>query len=116
VIGSTMNDWLAQEATNETIFREMNEWAEEESDSRVGLDRSMDVYLCECGDARCSAPIRLTRAEYEGIRAYATRFALALDHENPEIDSLVVENERFATIEKSFGMAARIARASNPRR
>ena len=43
-------------------------------------------------------------------------FALALNHENPEIDTLVVENERFATIEKSFGEAARIARATNPRR
>jgi hypothetical protein len=94
----------------------MNEWAEEESDSRNGLDRAMDVYLCECGDSRCTAPINLTRAEYEDIRAYATRFALALNHENPEIDSLVAENERFATIEKSFGEPARIARASNPRR
>jgi hypothetical protein len=27
-----------------------------------------------------------------------------------------VENERFATIEKSFGEAARITRATNPRR
>jgi hypothetical protein len=92
----------------------MNEWTEQDSDSRDGPDRAMDIYLCECGDAKCSAPIRLTRAEYEGIRDYAIRFALALGHENPEIDAVIAETERCATIEKSFGAPARIARASDP--
>jgi hypothetical protein len=109
-------DWEGQEATNETIFREMNEWTRDQLNGGDGDERTIDTYLCECGDARCSAPIRLTRGEYEAVRAYPTRFALALNHENPEIDSLVAENPRFATIEKSFGLAARIARASNPRR
>lgn len=111
-----MADWQAQQAINETIFREMNEWTEDDTDGREGLDRAMDIYLCECGDARCSDPISLTRSEYEGIRSDPTRFALALNHENPEIDSLISENERYATIEKSFGAASRIARAADPRR
>ena len=111
-----MADWRAQEAINQTIFREMNEWTQDDADAREGLERPMDTYLCECGDAGCSDPIRLTRSEYEDIRSEPTRFALALDHENPEIDSVVGENERFTTIEKSFGQASRIARASDPRR
>ena len=111
-----MADWRTQEAVNQTIFRELNEWTEDDIDGRDGLVRPMETYLCECGDAGCSAPIRLTRSEYEDIRSEPTRFALALDHENPEIDSLITENERFATIEKSYGMASRIARASDPRR
>jgi hypothetical protein len=111
-----MADWKDQEAKNQTIFREMNEWTMEEGDGGEGTERTMATYLCECGDERCTAPIRLTRVEYEAVRAYPTRFALALNHENPEIDSLIVENERFATIEKSFGEAARIARATDPRR
>ena len=111
-----MADWKEREATNQTIFREMNEWTMEERGVREGNEPTMDTYLCECGDERCTAPIRLTRVEYEAVRAYPTRFALAPNHENPEIDSLIVENERFATIEKSFGEAARIARSTNPRR
>jgi hypothetical protein len=111
-----MADWRAQEAINQTIFREMNEWTEDDTDAREGHERTMDTYLCECGDAGCSAPISLTRSEYEGIRSVPTRFALALNHENPEIDSVIAENDRFATIEKSFGRASRIARASDPRR
>src|SRR5215470_17689702 len=105
-----MADWRAQEAINETIFREMNEWTEDDTDGRDGLERPMDTFLCECGDAGCSAPIRLTRSEYEGIRSESTRFALAPNHENPEIDTVIAENERFTTIEKSFGVPSRIAR------
>jgi hypothetical protein len=113
---TVMPDWREQEARNETICREMNEWTEEENDARLGPDRPMDSYLCECSDARCTDPIRLTRAEYEGVRSVAVRFAIALDHENPEIDRVVAENDRFATVDKFFGVGSKIARATDPRR
>ena len=111
-----MADWRAQEARNETVFREMNEWTEEENDARFGLERVIDIYLCECSDRRCTDPIRMTRKEYEAIRAEPIRFAIAVDHENPEIDHVVRENERFATVDKLAGAGARIARAADPRR
>ena len=47
------------------------------------------------------------------MRAVPVRFAIALDHENPEIDRVLFENRRFATF---FGAGARIARSSDPRR
>ena len=75
----------------------------------------MDTYLCECSDARCSEPIRLTRAEYEDVRSVAIWFAIAIRHENPEIDRLIDENDRYATVDKFFGYRQRIARATNPR-
>jgi hypothetical protein len=115
-MGELVSDWREQEATNGTIFREMNEWTEEENDARYGVDRPIDDYLCECSDRWCTQQISLTRAEYEAIRAIPVRFAIALNHENPEIDRVLRENERFATIEKFFGVAAKIARATNPRR
>ena len=109
-------DRLAQEATNETIFRAINEWAEQSNDDRVGIDRPMDTLLCECSDRRCTQPIRVTRGEYEAIRASAVRFAIALNHESPEIDRLLYENARFAAVEKFYGVGAAIARATDPRR
>ena len=109
------SDWRELEATNETIFRAMNEWAEDVNDQRLGTLRPMDVYLCECSDRRCSDPISLTRPEYESVRAVPIRFAIALNHENPEIDLVLSENLRFATVEK-YGAGAKIARASDPRR
>jgi hypothetical protein len=110
-----MADWREQEATNETIFREMNEWTEDAAD-QFGPDRSMESYVCECSDRRCTDTIRLSRFEYEAVRAVPVRFAIALDHENPELDLVVTENARFATVDKAFGVGARIARATNPRR
>jgi len=111
-----MLDWREQEATNETVFREMNEWTLEANDARFSADRPPDLYLCECSDRRCTEPISLTRGEYEAVRAVGVRFAIALDHENPEIDLVLFENDRFATVEKFLGAGAKIARASDPRR
>lgn len=111
-----MSDWREQEATNQTIFREMNEWTEEGNDARLGVGHRIDSYPCECSDRSCTEPIRLSRAEYESVRAEPIRFAIALNHENPEIDRLVSENERFATVDKFHGKPARIARRTDPRR
>jgi hypothetical protein len=60
--------------------------------------------------------VSLIRPEYEAMRAVSVRFAIALDHENPEIDRVVSEDQRFATVDKFYGFGARIARASDPRR
>jgi hypothetical protein len=76
---------------------------------------STDVYVCECGDAACRDPISLSRLEYEAVRAEATWFAIAVNHENPELDRVVTENERFTVVEKWLREAAGIARRTNPR-
>ena len=47
--------------------------------------------MCECSDPACRSRIHLTRLEYEAVRGYPTRFAIATDHENPEVDQLVSE-------------------------
>jgi hypothetical protein len=40
-----MTDWMDQEAKNQTIFREMNEWTMEEGDAGEGNERTMDTLL-----------------------------------------------------------------------
>jgi len=80
------------------------------------MHEGMDICLCECSDRRCADPISMTRPEYEAVPAVPVRFAIALDHENPEIDRVLIEKPRFATVEKFNGAGARIARASDPRR
>jgi hypothetical protein len=111
-----MVDWRDQEATNQTVFREMNEWTKDAADARGEAVPSMETFVCECSDRGCTDPISLSRAEYESVRSEATRFAIALDHENPEIDMVVVENERFTTVEKFHGSPRVIALATDPRR
>jgi hypothetical protein len=109
-----MTDWLMDEATNQTRFRAINESIEHMTDA-LDVHENRDTYVCECGDATCQALIRLTRAEYEVVRAESTQFAIALDHENPEIDRVVSEHKRYAIVQKTFGMAVRIARETDSR-
>jgi hypothetical protein len=109
-----MEDWKSHEVRNEVERRARNEWIAETSDS-FSPDVEFEIYVCECGDAVCEQQVKMTRQEYESVRADGTHFALAIDHENPEIDRLLVENGRFAIIEK-LGEAARMAQESDPRR
>ena len=69
----------------------------------------------ECGDEACTCAIRLIAADSESVRAYATRCAIARNHENPESEQLVEEPERFAVVETVSAEAAKLARRSNPR-
>ena len=110
-----MSDWRDQEVRNEARARERNEWIEDVR-GRVGNEAATGLYVCECGDPACTEHIRLTRPEYEAVRSYSTRFAIATDHENPEIDQVVSEGGRFSVVQKIAGVPARIARQTDRRR
>ena len=104
-----------ESAANQTIFREMNEWTADANGSRAS-DSRVHTYLCECSDERCSDPIGLTYAEYEAVRSFPVRFAIAVNHENPELDAVVAEHPGFAVVEKIGSRALALARATDPRR
>lgn len=109
-----MSDWRDQEVRNEARSRDQNEWIEDIR-GELGDQTDTDMYVCECGDAACVERIRLTRPEYEAVRGYSTRFAIAVDHENPEIDQLVSETSRFSVVQKIAGRPAQIARQMDQR-
>jgi hypothetical protein len=109
-----INEWQREEVKNETRSRDVNESIQAATDV-VGTVTATDVYVCECGDAACRDPISLSRLEYEAVRAEATWFAIAVNHENPELDRVVTENTRFTVVEKWLREAAGIARRTNPR-
>jgi hypothetical protein len=108
-----MSSWHEKEARNQALFREVNEQIGQLPE---GPDpNGQESFICECGNPGCTQAIALTRAEYERIREYANRFAIALDHENPETETLVAQNERFAVVETYAGLESRIARETDPR-
>jgi len=110
-----MSAWAEEEVRNETRSRDRNEWIEEVRDAEPQDPAEVEMYVCECGDAACQMRIGLTRLEYEDVRGYPTRFAIAHDHENPEIDQLVSEGSRFTVIQKIAGRPAQIARETSAR-
>ena len=109
-----LDDWREQEARNEAEFRDRNETTLNANQSSV--DAGPVTFVCECGDATCVAPITLTLLEYESVRRYATRFAIAPNHENPEAEFVVDELALFAVVDKIDAPSRRIVRDSDRRR
>jgi hypothetical protein len=114
-VGIVRDDWQEQEARNEAGFRDRNEWIER-THERYAAQGGSFGFVCECGDATCEAPITLTLAEYEAVRGYATRFAVAPNHENPEAEFVVDEHALYTVVEKITSQARRIIRETDPRR
>ena len=108
-------DWRIEEAENQSGFRDFNEWIKR-FNQRIGNHRPLHEYVCECSDASCRQSIEVSDEEYDLIRSHGARFAIALDHENPEIDVVMSAGDRFATIEKLPGWAATLAIKTDPRR
>lgn len=109
-----MSDWREEEVMNETRSREINEWIDESRESSDAATASS--YVCECSDEACTSRIDLTRLEYEEVRAHGTHFAIATDHESPDLDLVLSERVGFAIIAKLPGLPARLANACDPRR
>jgi hypothetical protein len=114
--GLRMNSWQDGERANQMRARQRNEWIEAMKDRWESDSGATSIYACECNAGECVSTIVLTRAEYEGVRASGTRFVIATNHENPELDHVIVESNRFAVIEKLPGETAWAAREADPRR
>lgn len=96
---------------NEALFREVNERIHE----ITTYDEDAE-FLCECGDPTCTEAIQLTIAEYQGIRRDPTHFAVVPGHELPDVEHVILQNDRFALVEKGIGDATRVALETDPRR
>jgi hypothetical protein len=108
-----VSDWRVQEVANETRSREINEWIDE---SNEAADGNANPFVCECSDSACASTIVLTHVEYEEVRSEGTHFAIATNHEAPDLDALVSQHIGFAIVRKLPGMPARLAIESDPRR
>jgi hypothetical protein len=98
---------------NEALFREVNERIEGVSKT-VPPEEQLMEFVCECDNRACTEKISATRAEYEAVRATATHFILVPGHEDPEVEHVALQNERFLVVEKE-GRAAQEAEKSDPR-
>jgi hypothetical protein len=89
---------VEQAAINEATFRRANESLEKKA-GELGLSEERTPYLCECEDERCTAVIRLTREEYEAVRAHPKRFVMAPGHQEAG-ERVLQEEPGFTVIEK----------------
>ena len=100
-------------ATNESLFREVNERVQELTDT-FELSTEMTDLICECAQTDCAQRIRMTASEYEAMRRVATQFAVAEGHELPDVETIVEKTNRYVIVAK-IGTAAKVATELDPR-
>jgi hypothetical protein len=85
---------------SEDVFREANDRI---VDRAVELDwRDPLPLLCECSDRRCFAKLRVTREEYESVRAHPEQYLVKPGHELSGGGFIIEQDERLAVVEKLF--------------
>ena len=111
-----MPSWRERDCEKQACSRRDNEATARARATACGHALGSRLFRCECGAPKCACAIDLTLADYEAVRAHATRFVIAPDHENPESERIVEENERFAVVEQVTADEVKHARKSDPRR
>jgi hypothetical protein len=76
--------------------------------------RSAGSGSAKCADTHCTLRINATLQEYETVRANGRTFLVCPGHVYPEVERVVAENDRFATVEK-LSDAGQIAESLDPR-
>jgi hypothetical protein len=108
-----VTDREARIAKNEAIAREINEGIEEAmaSLSPEGYVRM----ICECGVVDCDRKVAITVTEYEMARSDARRFVVVHEHVIPDVEQIVMDNQRYVIVQKREGTPADVAEETNPR-
>ena len=107
-------DRHARLARNESIFREANERIEELAASGGIRESDPLRILCECGNADCKEPLRVSVSEYERVRQVPTDFFVAPGHMVPAIEKVVDSRQNFEVVRK-LEDEGELAKKTDPR-
>ena len=99
-------------AENEILFREVNERVDSMA-HQLGPGIPYE-YLCECANAECTFRVQLATDEYEAVRADPAQFVVLPLHYTPEVEELVVQQDRYWVVRKT-GEAGDYAEHMDPR-
>ncbi len=108
--GSATDDRAQTLAKNEAFFRESNEQLEKEA---LDAGSTFDC-ICECSRRGCVLRLKISKAEYERVRARSDHFVVVHGHEDRLIEVVVETLPNYLVVEKR-GQASIIARQTNPR-
>jgi hypothetical protein len=104
-----------RKALNEGVFRDANEKLEQRARLVLdGDDTSPVPFFCECPQKDCRAIVLLSLEEYEAVRANPRGGLAAIGHDDPSIEKLLYETDRFVVTEK-FGKAGEVHAEHDPR-
>src|SRR5439155_2764393 len=95
-------------ATNEALFRQVNERLEALNEAFEPVTKSFSV-VCECHDAMCVDQVELSRDDYERVRDDPTHFVVVRGHESLDVEDVVAERDGWLVVKKRPGAPAAYA-------
>jgi hypothetical protein len=103
-------------ARNEAMYRAVNRELEKASKEAAGgaPDDQLEI-LCECGEPSCNTKLTLTIGDYDEAHRQLDRFVVAIEHEDPNIERVVMRRDSYLVVDK-IGEAERISLAEEQRR
>lgn len=99
-------------ATNESVFREINEGIER--GQWPGEEGERVRFRCECAQLGCNELLEASVKEYERVRAHGRRFIVVPGHERLQVEIVVETRPGYLVIEKR-GQAGETAEETDPR-
>jgi hypothetical protein len=110
---SFMSRSAERRAENEAAFREANEGLERKA-AELGLEGERTPYICECENEACTEIIRLSRQEYETVRADPKTFVVTPGHHQSPYDEVVSQEADYTIIRKT-GEEGKLVTERDPR-
>lgn len=108
-----MNEELQRRlASNETVFREVNEGIER--GQWPGEAGEPVRFRCECARLGCNLLVEMTLPEYQAVRADPRRFLMIDGHQVPELEAVVDRQYGYIVVEK-LDEAGKLAEEKDPR-
>jgi hypothetical protein len=113
--GNTYEERAAHAARTQSLLRDMNERVRAINHDFTDV-LPLGDWMCECANDECTERVRVSTAEYEEVRAVATRFIVAPNdsHVLAEIEHVTKRTDRYWVVEKN-GEAAKLAARAAPR-
>jgi hypothetical protein len=97
-------------ATNQSLFREVNERIEDLSD-----DALFSSFVCECLDESCAERVAVTLQEYEWIRSDSNSFFVVPGHQVAAVEEVLLAEEGRYLVVSKLGAGRAVANDLDPR-
>ena len=92
------DDEASRDTRKQALFREVNDAIRRAASTILGGEGAWN-FLCECGNAECHAPVRLSLEAYEAVRAEADWFLVVDGHADPGRERVLERHNGYVVVE-----------------
>ena len=107
-----MSSWEQRAASNEALFREVNENIARLEEG-YGDTVTQPVFVCECAQNECTEQLVLDLANYQRVREQPRRFFIVPGHQHLALEPVVETHRDYLLVEKT-GEAGEVAEKTQP--